>query len=371
MIIWLNGPFGGGKSTLAANLREALPGTVVAGPEAVDDVPRTALAGHALRPRDYQDPDAACGHLMNRPDTSTVPPHFPVVHVVLLTMNDRPDQERAAQATLLAQKGVELRICVVGNGYVPDIVPAGACTVVLKENVGIPGGRNAGARALAESGRPGDYLFFLDNDATFPADDVLARLVAEADQHPDAAYVQPRLTGPDDATTPRRWVPRLRAGSAARPGVITTMTEGVILVRRNIFDALGGWEATLFLYHDGLDLAYRCWSAGYASPAGPGRGRLIRSGRSLVLRDSTSRSVENGRLRCPGKNRRSAGRVTGEDKRQAKRLVWISRPPLDGRYDLAHGIRSRQWRWPVERVRVTRPLAMTWASATGSSYKHR
>ncbi|MFD4863358.1 class I SAM-dependent methyltransferase [Streptomyces atratus] len=124
-------------------------------------------------------------------------------------------------------------------------------------------------------------------------------------------------------------------------------------------------------YHEGLDLAYRCWSAGYASPAGPGRGRLIRSGRSLVLRDSTSRSVENGRLRCPGKNRRSAGRVTGEDKRQAKRLVWISRPPLDGRYDLAHGIRSRQWRWPVERVRVTRPLAMTWVSATGSSYKHR
>ncbi|MER8084239.1 glycosyltransferase [Streptomyces sp. NPDC094048] len=197
---------------------------------------------------------------MNRPETSTVPPHFPVFHVVLLTMNDRPDQERAAQATLLAQKGVELRICVVGNGCVPDIVPAGACTVVLKENVGIPGGRNAGARALAESGRPGDYLFFLDNDATFPADDVLARLVAEADQHPDAAYVQPRLTGPDDATTPRRWVPRLRAGSAARPGVITTMTEGVILVRRNIFDALGGWEARR---HEGLDLAYRCWSAGY------------------------------------------------------------------------------------------------------------
>ncbi|MFF3919246.1 hypothetical protein ACFYZB_38575, partial [Streptomyces sp. NPDC001852] len=32
----------------------------------------------------------------------------------------------------------------------------------------------------------------------------------------------------------------------------------------------------------------------------------------------TSRSVENGRLRCPGKNRRSAGRVTCEVKRQAQ-----------------------------------------------------
>ncbi|MEW1605278.1 beta/gamma crystallin domain-containing protein, partial [Streptomyces sp. NPDC093808] len=32
----------------------------------------------------------------------------------------------------------------------------------------------------------------------------------------------------------------------------------------------------------------------------------------------TSRSVENGRLRCPVKNRRSAGRVTREVKRQAQ-----------------------------------------------------
>ncbi|MBM9435008.1 peroxiredoxin [Streptomyces bryophytorum] len=35
----------------------------------------------------------------------------------------------------------------------------------------------------------------------------------------------------------------------------------------------------------------------------PGRSRLIRGGRSPVLRDSTSRSVKNGRRRCPGRNR--------------------------------------------------------------------
>ncbi|MET9658127.1 glycosyltransferase family 2 protein [Streptomyces sp. NPDC006510] len=163
----------------------------------------------------------------------------------------------------MAQQGVDLQICVVGNGCAPDIVPAGARSVALETNVGIPGGRNTGARALADTSRPDDYLFFLDNDATFPAADVLARLVAEADQHPEAAYVQPRLTGPDDVTTPRRWVPRLRTGDPGRSGTITTMTEGVVLVRRNVFDALGGWEASLFLYHEGLDLAYRCWAAGY------------------------------------------------------------------------------------------------------------
>ncbi|MEU0836256.1 hypothetical protein [Streptomyces sp. NPDC005969] len=81
--------------------------------------------------------------------------------VVLLTMKDRPKEEALAQKTLLAQTGVELRVCLVGNGCIPQVVPPGAITVALPENIGIPGGRNAGARALGETEHPGDYLFFL------------------------------------------------------------------------------------------------------------------------------------------------------------------------------------------------------------------
>ncbi|MGW2652101.1 AAA family ATPase [Streptomyces sp. NPDC001478] len=55
MIIWLNGAFGGGKTTLAAGLSRALSGATVADPEAVGDLVRSALAGHELKPRDYQD----------------------------------------------------------------------------------------------------------------------------------------------------------------------------------------------------------------------------------------------------------------------------------------------------------------------------
>ncbi|MFC8536765.1 AAA family ATPase [Streptomyces sp. NPDC057249] len=55
MIIWLNGAFGSGKTTLAYGLCRALPGATVADPEAVGDLLRSALASHALEPRDYQD----------------------------------------------------------------------------------------------------------------------------------------------------------------------------------------------------------------------------------------------------------------------------------------------------------------------------
>ncbi|GHG13080.1 glycosyltransferase family 2 protein [Streptomyces filamentosus] len=190
-------------------------------------------------------------------------PH-PRIDVVVLTMNDRPVQEAAAQATLLAQSDVDIRVVVVGNGCRPEVVPSGALTVCLPENVGIPGGRNAGADALRQAGDPADWLFFLDNDASFPCPDVLARLVAEAEQHPEAAWVQPRLTGPDDSTTPRRWVPRLRASDPGRPGRVTSMTEGIVMVRRDAFDAVGGWESSLFLYHEGADLAWRLYAAGWS-----------------------------------------------------------------------------------------------------------
>ncbi|MFC9931282.1 ATP/GTP-binding protein [Streptomyces sp. NPDC127190] len=55
MIVWLNGPFGGGKTTLADGLCRTVPGATVAAPETVGDLLRSTLAGHALRPRDYQD----------------------------------------------------------------------------------------------------------------------------------------------------------------------------------------------------------------------------------------------------------------------------------------------------------------------------
>ncbi|WP_307815067.1 AAA family ATPase, partial [Streptomyces clavuligerus] len=55
MIIWINGAFGAGKSTLATGLMGALPGAVTADPEAVGDLLRTTLRGHNRAARDYQD----------------------------------------------------------------------------------------------------------------------------------------------------------------------------------------------------------------------------------------------------------------------------------------------------------------------------
>lgn len=108
----------------------------------------------------------------------------PVIDVVVLTMNDRPAAFPQAMASLLAQRDVELRVIIVGNGVEPDPdqVPAGVRTVTLPVNAGIPAGRNVGADVLAGPGC-GEFVFFFDNDAVLPAPDTLARLVAEARRH--------------------------------------------------------------------------------------------------------------------------------------------------------------------------------------------
>ncbi|MFD4376818.1 glycosyltransferase family 2 protein [Streptomyces sp. NPDC058527] len=159
--------------------------------------------------------------------------------------------------SLLAQKGVDLDVVVVGNGCAPEQVPAGVKTIALAENVGIPEGRNVGAKAV-----DGELLFFFDNDATLPDTDALARLAAALRNEPALAYAQPRIADPNTGITVRRWVPRLRAGDPGRPGIVTVMAEGVVMIRRSAFDAAGGWPGHFFLFHEGIDLAWRLWDQG-------------------------------------------------------------------------------------------------------------
>lgn len=189
----------------------------------------------------------------------------PAIGAVVLTMNDRPGEFRRAMSSLLSQRGVDLDVVVVGNGCAPAQVPDGVRAVELPANAGIPAGRNAGAAEAA-----GEYLFFFDNDATLPDPDALARLAAELDRDPRLGYVQPRIADPATGVTMRRWIPRLRAADPGRGGIVTVMAEGVVMVRRAAFDRVGGWPGRFFLFHEGVDLAWRMWDRGYTGRYAPG-----------------------------------------------------------------------------------------------------
>ena len=178
--------------------------------------------------------------------------------VVVLTMGQRPEDLSRGVESVLAQQDVVVDVVVVGNGWEPVDLPVGVRTLGLPENVGIPAGRNAGVDQVA-----GDLLFFLDDDAYLPDPNFLASIKGRFASDPVLGLIQPRVEDPTGAQPPGRWVPRLRVGDRTRSGPATTLWEGATAVRRWVFEAAGGWPDEFFYGHEGIDLVWRVWDAGY------------------------------------------------------------------------------------------------------------
>ncbi|WP_438855050.1 glycosyltransferase family 2 protein [Agromyces sp. M3QZ16-3] len=177
-------------------------------------------------------------------------------------MGRRPVELARGIRSILDQEGVDVDVVCVGNGWDPAAadppLPPQVGTLHLPENLGIPAGRNRGVPEVA-----GEVLFFLDDDAYLPSPNFLAegcRLLAAS---PDLGLVQPRVVDPTGLASPRRWIPRIRKGDPAHSGPVFSCWEGAVLMPRRAFEASGGWADPFFYAHEGIELAWRVWDAGY------------------------------------------------------------------------------------------------------------
>ncbi|MDO8732825.1 MAG: glycosyltransferase [Actinomycetota bacterium] len=183
---------------------------------------------------------------------------LPKLGVVLLTMGRRPEELARGLASLQSQVGVELDIVVVGNGWQPVDLPAAVKALYLEHNLGIPAGRNAGVAVVQ-----GELLFFLDDDAALADAHFLATIAQRFAADPQLGLLQPRVVDPAGLAAPARWVPRLRVGDPAEPGPATSLWEGAVAIRRDLFDRIGGWPDEFFYAHEGIDLVWRVWDEGF------------------------------------------------------------------------------------------------------------
>jgi GT2 family glycosyltransferase len=181
----------------------------------------------------------------------------PTVGVVVLTQGTRPAELEHGIRSLLAQEGVTLDLVCVGNGWEPVGLLPGVRPLGLPENLGIPAGRNRGAAAVA-----GEYLFFLDDDASIPDPHFLLKAIGKLQAEPSIGLVQPRVVDPAGLTAPRRWIPRIRKGDPAHSSNVFSVWEGAVLLPREVFDATGGWGDPYFYAHEGIELAWRVWDTG-------------------------------------------------------------------------------------------------------------
>lgn len=107
-----------------------------------------------------------------------------------------------------------------------------------------------------------EYILFLNPDARL-LPDTLEMLVAAADRYPDASAMNPRIAGDDDRPAFKRssilaprseWMPR---GWPAGDCEVPFLSGAALFVRRAAFEAVGGFDPNIFLYHEDDDLSRR------------------------------------------------------------------------------------------------------------------
>jgi GT2 family glycosyltransferase len=207
----------------------------------------------------------------------------PDVSVIVVTWNALPWIEQCLESVSAYDT------LVVDHGstdgtleFVRERFPA--VRVLEQPNRGMGGGNNTGMRAAS-----GRYFFLLNSDA-WVVGDALDRLVAFADEHPDAAVVGPKLLNPDGTlqrsvrAEPTLWrlateylfvrklapwsrrLNPLYVGGFRHDEVVEAewLYAPALLVRREAVDVVGPFDEDFFMFSEETDWLTRFRRAGWS-----------------------------------------------------------------------------------------------------------
>lgn len=220
------------------------------------------------------------------------------IGIVIVNYNTRDLLRRSLQ-TVLASKGISLRVCVIDNNSgdgSAEMVAAEFPEVTVihnRDNVGYPAANNQGLKLFGFDGTGSPdvprYALLLNADTEVP-EDALASVVAFADSRADIGVVGPRLVRLDGSLDKacRRSFPTPEVSFYHMAGLsrlfpksprfgrynLSYMDEGetaevdsvvgaFMLVRREAISDAGLLDDGFFMYGEDLDWAYRIKEAGW------------------------------------------------------------------------------------------------------------
>lgn len=193
---------------------------------------------------------------------------------VLIVAYESAQHWGSLKAALAGQTLPPRRVLVLENGsdkrkLSPQDVPDGIELVVSDTNLGFAAGNNRLA-AMAQT----RWLVLLNPDA-FPAPDWLEQLMAAAERYPGASLFgstqrahghEGVLDGAGDvyhiAGIPYRGAYGVAMDSPAE-GEIFAPCAAAMMIRRDVFEALGGFDEDYFCYVEDVDLGARARLAGH------------------------------------------------------------------------------------------------------------
>lgn len=185
---------------------------------------------------------------------------------------------------------VSYQIIVVDNGSTTKLEPSRLpkeCTYLeLPENCGFGAGNNAGAKQAT-----GKYLWLLNSD-TVLVDKSTVHLVRFLDGHPEVGIVSPYLFNnghlqPDfyasfqsfKTLLLRNARPALETKAKYQP--VDLVVGAALMIRRTLFEQLGGFDENFFMYLEDDDLCLRAKQAGYSTVLLPSANIIHLQGQSI------------------------------------------------------------------------------------------
>ena len=202
----------------------------------------------------------------------------PSISIVIVNLNGRAwlaDCLDALAAQDYPQDRVEIILVDNGStdGSVPFVREAYPCVRVIeaRRNLGFAGGNNLGAHVAT-----GDYLALINNDAQ-AGPHWLHALVEPLEAHPDVACTGSRILDQEGQTIDfvgsemnlygralqvDEGLPVV-TGAHDEPRELLAPCGGAMMIRRDVFWEVGGFDEDYFAYFEDLDLGWRLWLYGY------------------------------------------------------------------------------------------------------------
>ncbi len=198
---------------------------------------------------------------------------WPLVSAIVANWNGARDLT-VCLPSVLAQDYPALEVIVVDNGSTDDsrrvVKEIGARWLALGRNVGLAGALNAGVEVAA-----GELLLFLNNDLRLAPDFVrnlvlpLARdaglFAADGLQWDWEGHT--RVHG-RTRLVPARYgmgMPQILQDYPPKTTVTFMASAANALVRRWMFQVLGGWDDAYFIGWEDVDLFWRAWQRGWGT----------------------------------------------------------------------------------------------------------
>jgi hypothetical protein len=209
------------------------------------------------------------------------------VSVVLVTFNSASDINACIEALEMIPGDISVEVIVVDNASQDGTVRRFAAAKRRKETVVIENRCNRGFAAAANQGARrsrGEFVLFLNPDARLEERSLTA-LLSVLRLEPGVGAAGPQLVGPDGS---------LQISARPRPGLVAVLLEALLLdslfprsrwlctwatdedplpaeclsgacllIRRSLFESLGGFDERFFLYAEDVDLCARARLAGY------------------------------------------------------------------------------------------------------------